>query len=732
MIIDKNSYQKQRRALLWKIEKNKLLLASVLGLIGLLVNLYPIHLFANIQLILGNVSYVIVAILFGPWYALYTALITVTGLMIAWDSAHVYLLFGVEALCLGFARRRDIYALYASFGFWIFIGMPLFYLYVFLFSELPSSHIAFIILKQGINGLVYASIGSMLVILTPSFWQFKSKIKDTQRRTFNGQLTYTFTLVITIALLLAALLFNNQFIERQQTLLYQNIENSADHLGLSTQAYLDSHTRAIKNAAAWLSLNQHSTAEEQILLSQLHDNYPGFITMLLADRDGTIIGASPASLLPSNEVQGKQINIQDRNYFIQAFINQRTFTSPVFQGKGFGHDPIVAISAPIYRADTPHHPIGIIEGSLDLNEFKAIDNANTDSNNQSIVLIDKNKRIIYASDNLGLAPLSLFSYSLPSKNYITPFPMLNITQNDNVAPEFVYASVTLQNDWQLFVLNPFRPLVELVEGMYLATFAILFVALSITIYLSRVISSRLTLPLENIANKFSTSSESARIEYAVDDDSPLEIYTLFQRLQQSKSQLISYQLELEEKVAIRTLELEHANCKLKALAEKDPLTGLYNRRYAEDKFPAIQELCQRSDEVIAIALLDLDKFKFINDTYGHDGGDLTLKRIAELLRQEFKRDSDIIVRYGGEEFLLIMPLCNALKIEHHLESFRRKLENIIIKGKQPFQVTTSIGAVIGNGTFSTSLEEWVKQADTNLYQAKETGRNKLVFTTLKD
>ncbi|MGS0825383.1 sensor domain-containing diguanylate cyclase [Shewanella sp. 0m-8] len=715
-----------------KIEKNKLLLATSLGVIGLIINLYPIHLFANIQLILGNVSYVIVAVLLGPWYALYTAIITVTGLMIAWDSPHVYVLFGVEALCLGLARRKDIYALYASFSFWLFIGMPLFYLYIFLFSDLPSSHIAFVILKQGINGLVYACIGSLLIILTPSFWYFSYKVKDKQRRTFNAQLTYTFTLVITIALLLSALLFNNQFIERQQRLLYSNIKNSANHLALSTQAYLDSHTRAITNAAAWLSLNKHSKTEEQILLSELHNNYSGFITMLLANDEGNVIAASPASLLTNGTVNPQKFSIRDRNYFIESYINQRAYISPPFLGKGFGNDPIVAISSPIYPANNPHQPIGIIEGSLNLNEFKKVDKFNTDSQHQSIVLIDKNRKVIYASDGLDIAPLSEFSFSQPSENYITSLPMLNISHGDNKAPEYVYTSVTLSNDWQLFVLNPFRPLVELVESMYLATFAILLISLLITIYISRVISARLTLPLENIANKFSTSLEGNNVEYAVNEESPQEVYSLFKRLQQSKSQLIGYQLELEEKVAIRTLELEHANSKLKALAEKDPLTGLYNRRYAEDKFPAIQELCQRSDEVIAIALLDLDKFKFINDTYGHDGGDLTLKRIAKLLKQEFKRDSDIIVRYGGEEFLLIMPLCNALKIEHHLERFRQKLESLVIDAKQTFQVTTSIGAVIGNGTFSTSLEDWVKQADLNLYQAKEAGRNQLVFTTLED
>ena len=715
-----------------RIDKNKLLFATVIGLIGLVVNLYPIHLFANIQLVLGNVAYVISAILLGPWYALYTALIAVSGLMLAWDSLHVYILFGVEAIVLGFARRRDIYALYASFGFWLLLGMPLFYLYIFLFTDLPSSHIAFVSLKQGINGLVYASIASLIIILTPSFWHFTSKVKDRQRRTFNNQLTYSFTLVITIALLIAAMMFNNQFIERQQNLLYNNINHSASHLASSTQAYLDFHTQAINNAAQWLSLNKHSIAEEQILLSQLHANYPGFVTMLLADNKANVIAASPASLL-SKVSAAQKLNIAERDYFIEAFINQRSYMSPLFVGKGFGNDPIVAVSAPLYYPSEPHKPIGIIEGSLDLNAFKAIDDIDTHSENQSMLLIDEKGRVIYASKNLKLTTLSEFSYSQPNVNYISPFPMLNINQQTDMAPEYVYASVTLENGWQLFILNPFRPIVELVEDMYLATFAILVLSLLITLYVSRIISSRLTLPLENIANKFSTNKDGSGVDYAVDEESPQEIYTLFKRLQHSKRQLIGYQLELEEKVAIRTVELEHANSQLQALAERDSLTGLYNRRYAEDKFREVQDLCQRTDEVIAIALLDLDKFKFINDTYGHHSGDLTLKTVAEQLKTDFKRTSDIVVRYGGEEFLLIMPLCNALKIEQHLESFRERLSQLVIDDREDnhqFNVTTSIGAVLGSGTYSQSLEDWVKLADKNLYQAKHSGRNKLVFTTL--
>ncbi|MFT5789123.1 MAG: diguanylate cyclase (GGDEF)-like protein [Shewanella sp.] len=718
-----------------KIKQKKLLIASILGLVGFIINLYPMPLFANIQLILGNASYVISAILLGPWYALYTAIITVSGLFMTWDSLHVYLLFPIEAICLGLAKRKDIYSLYASIVFWMIIGMPLFYLYAILNTNLPSSHLPFVILKQGINGVFYAGIGSLLIILTPSFWRVQPKAKDKRRRTFNAQLTYAFTLVISLALLLAALLFNNQFINRYQSLLSENIKESAQQLGTLAQAYIDTHVQALNNAASGLSLSESTLPQQQLSLSKLHQMYPGFITMLIADEQGHIKAASPVSRLIDPTENDTNLSVIDRDYFIESFVNQQNYISPVFLGRGFGNDTIVAISAPLYAPHNAYHPIGIIEGSLDLSRFKEIDKTNKVFKQQSIVLVDHENRVIFASPELNIDPLSEFSYSQKNTNYTSPLQTLNIIDKENIAPEYVFASFELENQWTLFVLNPFRPLVLLVENMYIATFAILVISLLITFLITRIISARLTRPLERIANKFSTSNGNDNNDYAIDHESPKEIYALYKRLQQSKSQLIGYQLELEEKVALRTYELEQANGLLKSLAEKDSLTGLYNRRYAEDKFSDIQESCQRSDEVIAIAILDLDRFKHINDTYGHLSGDLTLKTVAKLLNKAFKRDGDIIVRYGGEEFLIIMPLCNALKIKSHLEHFKQKLADTIIESPgnvARFNVTTSIGAVIANGTYSDSLEDWIKQADLNLYQAKNSGRNKLVFTTLLD
>lgn len=105
--------------------------------------------------------------------------------------------------------------------------------------------------------------------------------------------------------------------------------------------------------------------------------------------------------------------------------------------------------------------------------------------------------------------------------------------------------------------------------------------------------------------------------------------------------------------------------------------------------------------------------------------------MAEVLTSHFKRDVDLLCRYGGEEFVLILPMCNTLKVEQHLNGFREKLASVVITNpadQVTFSVTVSIGAIIADAAYSSTLEVWLKQADENLYKAKEQGRNCVVCT----
>jgi diguanylate cyclase (GGDEF)-like protein len=716
---------------MFKINQQHLKLSVLLGIIGLAVNLYPIPLFGNVQLVLGNVFFVIVAILLGPWFALLCAVISSIGLIITSASPYVFIFFCLEALWLGLARRRDIYALYADIGYWLLFGMPLFYFYAIIFSELPQSHLSFITLKQGINGFIYTALGSLAVTVFSGFWYLKGKVKDKKRRTFNAQITYSFTLVLTISLLSSALIFNHQVILKQQASLKQSLHDSAIHLGQITEAFLHTHKKAIDNASRWLSLSQTDIEGWQAKLARLHQSYPGFITMLVTDDKARIIAATPIELLGVELVKSKSFSVKDRHYFQQAFNKETTYISPAFWGRGFGADPIVAISAPIYQEGVSKKPIGIIEGSLNLNSFIDIEQKNLVYELQSMVLVDENDRIIYASEELTLPVLSIFQSIESGHEYKTSLQLINLYDLDNPNPEFVYTNYQLNNGWKLYIVKPFSPLLQILETQYLTTFALLLLSLVITVIVTRVISARLTEPLTIIANKFADKSHSKASDFHIDEESPQEFLTLYQSIKKSKQELVNYQLELEDKVSTRTFELEQANIQLQSLAERDDLTGLYNRRSAESQFSTTYNLCLRSNVAMVVAILDIDNFKTVNDTFGHLAGDECLRVIANSMKLFFKRDSDVIARYGGEEFLIILPMTNTDMVETHLNEFRVKVKELVIHpphGDEDIMMTVSIGAIIAHASYSRYLEEWFKQADLNLYQAKDQGRNKVVVT----
>lgn len=160
---------------------------------------------------------------------------------------------------------------------------------------------------------------------------------------------------------------------------------------------------------------------------------------------------------------------------------------------------------------------------------------------------------------------------------------------------------------------------------------------------------------------------------------------------------------------------------------RDPLTGLYNRRYLEDFLFKQLHQAERTKASFAILMLDLDHFKKINDTFGHDAGDLVLKELGQILNSDI-RLGDIAARYGGEEFVLLLYDIDAQAAKMKAENLRSAISNLQVKyGAQPVgQITASIGISIYPDD-AKSPAEVIEAADKALYQAKNKGRNKVIL-----
>ncbi|MEE4250142.1 MAG: diguanylate cyclase [Alcanivoracaceae bacterium] len=187
---------------------------------------------------------------------------------------------------------------------------------------------------------------------------------------------------------------------------------------------------------------------------------------------------------------------------------------------------------------------------------------------------------------------------------------------------------------------------------------------------------------------------------------------------------------VESLVEERTQELREANQRLASLSVTDPLTGLANRRALDDYLGHEWQRAARDQSPISVLLFDVDHFKRLNDTWGHQIGDQCLRELAALMTSHFKRPADLVARYGGEEFAVILPNTDVNVLEQ-ANRFREalSLHRIKIGGGESLQMTISGGLATLVPLASQSPRDLLKLADQALYEAKGSGRNRIVRST---
>jgi diguanylate cyclase (GGDEF)-like protein len=169
--------------------------------------------------------------------------------------------------------------------------------------------------------------------------------------------------------------------------------------------------------------------------------------------------------------------------------------------------------------------------------------------------------------------------------------------------------------------------------------------------------------------------------------------------------------------------------RLQRVAAIDTLTGLYNRRFGLERLSQEFSRSVRSNEPLGVVLFDIDHFKAVNDTYGHATGDEVLKAVATSVKTVL-REGDTLMRYGGEEFLAVLPGAGHTDIGALGERIRRVVESTaVVVAQKTIGVTISLGAVSYPSDDVTDLDDLIRRADAAMYDAKKAGRNRLAFAT---
>lgn len=219
--------------------------------------------------------------------------------------------------------------------------------------------------------------------------------------------------------------------------------------------------------------------------------------------------------------------------------------------------------------------------------------------------------------------------------------------------------------------------------------------------------------------------ETGAVDYLMKPFEPVILRSkvkVFQELYQQRKVIERFYSNLEQIVEERTVELKEANETISRLAATDELTELYNRRYFNERLKTTLSAARRHGYPLSMIMIDLDHFKVVNDTFGHSEGDLILRAFADLLR-EMIRAEDVAARWGGEEFIIILPHTGSEAASALAERIRVAFE----------QLSTSTARIVLSASFGVAqlqetddVDSLIRRTDAALYRAKHEGRNRVV------
>jgi len=259
----------------------------------------------------------------------------------------------------------------------------------------------------------------------------------------------------------------------------------------------------------------------------------------------------------------------------------------------------------------------------------------------------------------------------------------------------------------------------------------------VSILLALWLTRRLVAPMHLLTDA-ARAVGSGRLDVRVPTKTGDEIGVLTQtfnhmigRLASSQAEVASYQRTLEDKVALRTKELEIATAQAYKLAQHDILTGLPNRALLNQRLKQIVAQAMREQQQVACLFLDFDHFKRINDTLGHDAGDQLLQAVAQRLTNAV-RETDTVARLGGDEFVIVLPGLDADKATFEIMTVLSRVRESFLAPFRLGEQTPTLTCSIGVSLYPLDADDpggLIKQADTAMYAAKDAGRNAYRFFT---
>lgn len=284
--------------------------------------------------------------------------------------------------------------------------------------------------------------------------------------------------------------------------------------------------------------------------------------------------------------------------------------------------------------------------------------------------------------------------------------------------------------WGIIIPQPESELESPFKAIINTVITWLIVGIIIALLVAYILTYQITKPLNSLLTKSKEIGIRADTYNlgAIPENSPVEITSLWNalsalvdRLHASNKQVRKLNYSLSKDIEKATAKLRATNLHLYKMSSMDHLTQIANRRYFEDSVHKIFK--NKPDENLGIIVIDVDKFKHINDHYGHDAGDLALKHIANIMKTG-TRGKDVPARLGGDEFVAYIHNCKDSVLIQVAENLRQKVQDSPIEWEgETIHLSLSVGTVNCNAKDEYTLDQLLKFADEAMYESKQAGRN---------
>ncbi len=571
--------------------KRRILLSLIAGVLGFGVNGLVVPVFGQnggVTLIFGGIFYLLIAIVYGPVYGLIASLVTSSRTILIWGHPYALITFGLEAVVVGWLVQRRKQPLMADLLYWSVVGIPLLSLIsVFLLSQ-DTTRMWAIVIKQPLNGLLDVMLAELCLRVSQIRRLVALAGQPLERRSLRAYLFHSFVLLATLPLGFLSVIQGRTYVERQQTEAAYRLQEAATAVRENIEDYLNKHLQAIITLSSTIEYKGNlEPADLSAWLEKYCAIYDGFITTLIADRQGHLVAVHPQTMVDGRSVIAVSPMIGDREYFKQAVATRKPYISEVFLGRR-SNSPIVTISAPFFGRNG--ELLGIVAGSLDLAKFQRFGQGYQTMKDAAILILDQHERVIYSSQGALHQALQTLTGSplLTSASQAAQQPFFYYNQpvqDSSRSIRYLVCQAGIQSTgWQIFIQQPLNHIQREAEAYYLMTIALVLSAIGLSVLFARLIADNVTQPLERLVEtvrEFTvrgtphqplvvTEAAPAEVAQLVQDFEAMEVRlnNSYQQLQHAllerealNQQLQTVLADLDRKVHERTAELVEAKIK---------------------------------------------------------------------------------------------------------------------------------------------------------------------------